>query len=174
MVRILLGVDLQNDFYIGSLRNIEAQEKIFNMCNLIKEFDGDIYLTMDTHDQFSYLISQEGRNLPVLHCIRDTHGWRLIERIADSLPYSKNIYKIEKSRFGAPKLIDMIRDIERLEEIHVFGLVTDICLITNVLMIKAFFPEIKIIVHADCCAGTTPEKHLMALEVMRSCQVEVV
>ena len=173
MRKILIVVDMQNDFISMALGTKEAVNIVDNVVNKIISYpSNDIFVTMDTH-RGNYLETQEGKMLPVKHCIRDTEGWKLHPSIEQVINHS-NIYR--KSTFSSLSLPIILRNIANKGdiEIEIIGLCTDICVISNALMIKAFIPEVKITVDASCCAGTTPEKHLAALEVMESCQINVV
>lgn len=170
MRRILVVVDMQKDFIDGSLGTKEAEAIVPAVINKVKSYDkNDIYATRDTH-QKDYLNTQEGRNLPVEHCIEGTPGWEIEPRIAAYIP-SDHIY--DKPTFGSTDLVrDLTKIAEREEiEIEIVGLCTDICVISNALLLKAFMPEVKISVAADCCAGVTTQKHEASLETMRSCQI---
>ena len=161
---------MQNDFIDGSLGTPEAVAIVDAAKDKIRSYPaGDIFATMDTHGP-DYLSSQEGRNLPVEHCIKGTDGWRIRPDIA-ALPGEAAIF--EKPTFGSVRMAEAVKEIEDLEEIEPIGLCTDICVVSNALLLKAALPEVKISVDANCCAGVTPEKHLAALETMRSCQIEV-
>ena len=161
---------MQNDFIDGSLGTPEAVAIVDAAKDKIRSYPaGDIFATMDTHGP-DYLSSQEGRNLPVEHCIKGTDGWRIRPDIA-ALPGEAAIY--EKPTFGSVRMAEAVKEIEDLEEIELIGLCTDICVVSKALLLKAALPEVKISVDANCCAGVTPEKHLAALETMRSCQIEV-
>lgn len=169
MKKVLIVVDMQNDFITGSLGTLEAQNIVSNVKNKIEQYKANkdlIYFTRDTHDG-SYLNTNEGKNLPVEHCLEYTWGWNSPEEL-------KEYYcpLITKNTFG-------YLDWEFLSKydpnsIELIGLCTDICVVSNALIIKATFPEIDIIVDASCCAGVTPEKHKAALEVMKSCQINVI
>lgn len=170
--KVLVVVDLQNDFVSGALGTPEAQAIVPKVVEKIREFPGDVYFTQDTHGE-DYLDTQEGRMLPVKHCIRGTWGWQLaepVEEVRRSTP-------LEKDTFGSRGLGDVLRARDRydggVEEICLVGLCTDICVISNVLLLKAFLPETKITVDASCCAGVTPESHKRALDAMAACQVEI-
>lgn len=172
MKKVLIVVDMQKDFVDGALGTKEAVAIVDKVVEKIEGFEGDVIATYDTHDD-DYMNTQEGRNLPVPHCIRDTDGWKLDEKVQKAL--DKKGYKaVYKPTFGSVDLIEVIRayDVENTE-ITLIGLCTDICVVSNALLIKANFPEIKLSVDAACCAGVTVEKHLAALETMRSCQIEV-
>lgn len=176
MEKILIVVDMQNDFIDGSLGTQEARSIVQSVCEKIKDFDGKIYVTLDTH-QDDYLDTFEGKHLPVEHCIKGTNGWILNESVRNALKGKDYIF-IEKPTFGTTQLGSSIQMLttenKRDFEIEVIGLCTDICVISNVLMLRAKFPDKKITVDASCCAGVTPEKHKAALEVMKSCQIDVI
>lgn len=172
MRKILVVVDMQNDFIDGSLGTSEAVSIVPNVINKIKEYDvKDIFATRDTH-QREYMSTQEGKYLPVEHCIEGTDGWQIRAEIADQL---KGATVVDKPTFGSVKLAEMIKEISEKEdiEIELVGLCTDICVVSNALMLKAYMPEVKVSVDASCCAGVTQEKHLAALETMRSCQIQI-
>ena len=170
MKKLLIVIDMQNDFIDGSLGTPEAVAIVDAVKDKIRSYPaGDIFATMDTHEP-DYLSTQEGRNLPVEHCIKGTDGWRIRPDIAALLGEAA-IY--EKPTFGSVRMAEAVKEIEDLEEIELIGLCTDICVVSNALLLKATLPEAKISVDANCCAGVTPEKHLAALETMRSCQIEV-
>jgi nicotinamidase-related amidase len=173
MRRILVVVDMQKDFVDGALGTKEAVAIVPAVVEKIKSYDaGDVFFTKDTH-QKDYMSTQEGSNLPVEHCIEGTPGWELDKDVAEVLRGSK---VVNKPTFGSTDLARMIGDIASGEEIEIelIGLCTDICVVSNALLLKAFMPEVKISVDSACCAGVTPEKHEAALETMRSCQINVV
>ena len=176
MNKNLIVIDMQNDFVTGPLGTPEAQAIVPNVVRKIEEARANntrIYFTKDTHYQH-YLDSQEGRNLPVPHCIRGTKGHDLIPELQ---PYEKLNATYEKETFGSNTLAyDMKLEyaMDDVGEIELIGVCTDICVISNALLIKAHCPEVRIKVDASCCAGVTPEKHKAALEVMKSCQIEVI
>ena len=172
MRKILVVIDMQNDFIDGSLGTKEAQQIVPRVVEKMKEYDPwNIYLTRDTHYE-NYLDTQEGRNLPVEHCIEGTHGWQLNDAVAKA---AEKATVIDKPTFGSVDLVERIKEIAGSGEIEVelVGLCTDICVVSNALLLKAFLPETKISVDPACCAGVTPEKHEAALETMRSCQIVV-
>ncbi len=174
MKKILVVVDMQNDFVDGALGTKEAVGIVDNVVSKIKDFDGKIIATLDTH-QHNYLETSEGKKLPVPHCIRMTNGWLLNEKVLNAL--SEKDYKIvEKKTFGSTKLVNEIRRIKGNEEIEIefVGLCTDICVVSNALLLKAYFPQVKMIVDANCCAGVTPESHKAALTTMKMCQIDVI
>ena len=172
MRKILVVVDMQNDFIDGALGTAEAVAIVENVKARIREYDpADVFVTMDTHAP-NYLETQEGRNLPVEHCIKGTKGWQIRSDIAALLP-DWHIY--EKPTFGSVALAKDIAEIAAKEEIEieVLGLCTDICVVSNALMLKAYMPEVKISVDPACCAGVTPESHEAALKTMQMCQIRI-
>ena len=172
MRRILVVIDMQNDFIDGALGTPEAVEIVPNVRAKIRQYaPEDIFVTMDTHEA-DYLTTQEGQNLPVEHCIRGSKGWEIRGDLAVLLK-GASIY--EKSTFGSMKLAEDLRAIADKEdiELELAGLCTDICVVSNALLLKAAMPEVRISVDPACCAGVTPEKHEAALETMRSCQIHV-
>ena len=174
MKRILIVVDMQRDFVDGALGTPEAQAIVPAAAAKIRAFDGDIYVTLDTHFD-NYMNTSEGRHLPVPHCIRNTPGWRLNDEINAALA-GRRYTVVEKPSFGSlelPKLSAESMTGDEEMSIDLIGLCTDICVVSNALMLKANFPEADIRVDAACCAGVTPEKHSAALETMRSCQIGI-
>ena len=172
MKKILVVVDMQNDFIDGALGTAEAVAIVENVKARIREYDpADVFVTMDTHAP-NYLETQEGRNLPVEHCIKGTKGWQIRSDIAALLP-DWHIY--EKPTFGSVALAKDIAEIAAKEdiEIEVLGLCTDICVVSNALMLKAYMPEVQISIDPSCCAGVTPESHEAALKTMQMCQIKV-
>ena len=172
MRKILVVVDMQNDFIDGALGTAEAVAIVENVKARIREYDpADVFVTMDTHAP-NYLETQEGRNLPVEHCIKGTKGWQIRSDIAALLP-DWHIY--EKPTFGSVALAKDIAEIAAAEEIEieVLGLCTDICVVSNALMLKAYMPEVQISVDPSCCAGVTPESHEAALKTMQMCQIRI-
>ena len=170
MKKLLIVIDMQNDFIDGSLGTSEAEAIVEAVKEKIRSYPaGDIFATMDTHGP-DYLSTQEGRNLPVEHCIKGTEGWRIRPDIAALLTEA---VIFEKPTFGSVQMAAAAKEIEDLEEIELIGLCTDICVVSNALLLKAYMPEVKICVDASCCAGVTPEKHFAALETMRSCQIGI-
>ena len=174
MERILIVVDMQNDFVDGALGTKEAAAVVDRVVSKIKACSGRIAATMDTHQE-NYLETAEGKKLPVPHCIKMTQGWQLNEKVRQALS-EKNYITIEKGTFGSTDLAAWIgRILEEKEiEVELAGLCTDICVVSNALLLKAHFPEMRILVDADCCAGVTPETHLAALETMKMCQIDII
>lgn len=173
MKKVLVVVDMQKDFIDGALGTKEAVAIVEKAAAEIARFTGIIFVTMDTHHN-NYLETAEGKKLPVPHCIKGTDGWLLNEKIQAALS-GKNYVTLEKGTFGSTKLVDAVREIGCQEELEIecFGLCTDICVVSNVLLLKANFPEAKITVRADCCAGVTPDSHAAALKTMEMCQIEM-
>lgn len=172
MKKILIVVDLQNDFVDGSLGTPEAQSILPAVVEKIRSYPkGQVLATQDTHGA-DYLSTQEGRLLPVSHCIKGTKGWEVVPEVAAALG---DAAVLEKPVFGSVALAERLREMTAKEPISVelVGLCTDICVISNALLIKSFLPEVPITVDSRCCAGVTPERHHAALEVLRSCQVTV-
>ena len=170
--KLLIVIDMQNDFITGPLGNEECRKIVPNVVNktesVLKNNAADIAYTLDTH-KTNYLETQEGKNLPVIHCIENTHGWMLIPELQE-IQAEKSFCK---PTFGSIELAEWIKENE-YTEVELVGVCTDICVISNAFVIKAVNPEVKIIVDATCCAGLTPEKHKAALDVMQSCQVNVI
>lgn len=179
MKKILVVIDCQNDFIDGSLRNEEAIAAVPRIVERISSFDGDeILVTMDTHSE-DYLSTKEGEKLPVEHCIKGTAGWELNGDIAFEIQKAElrgiPVRVFEKPTFGSYDLAGHIRDIEGEPEIEFIGFCTDICVVSNVLMVKAaVFDRAVVKVDSACCAGVTPATHLAALDTMRMCQVEII
>ena len=169
MSKLLVVVDMQKDFIDGSLGTPEAVKIVPAVIEEIENFDGDVVFTLDTHASI-YLETQEGKNLPVPHCIRGTDGWMLHE---DILPLTKDKTVFEKPTFGSVELADFIA-YNDYNDITLVGLCTDICVLSNAILIKAFLPEAKISVKASACAGVTPESHENALSAMKMCQINII
>ena len=169
MKQFLIVVDMQKDFVDGALGTKEAVAIVPKVAEKIRSFDGEIFVTYDTHFA-DYMDTQEGKNLPVPHCIKDTDGWR-IRRELDAL---RKTPVIDKITFGSKDLAEILKEEPSIESITFVGLCTDICVISNVMLTKAFFPEIPLIVDAKACAGVTPESHQNALAAMKMCQVRIV
>ena len=171
MQDILVVVDMQNDFIDGALGTKEAVTIVPKVEEKIRNFKGTVLFTRDTHETW-YLDTQEGKKLPIPHCIRDTEGWQ-IRRELDDL---RKTEPIDKETFGstdlAADLVAMNID-DEIKSITFVGLCTDICVISNALLVKAALPEVPIIVDAACCAGVTPESHENALKAMEACQIQI-
>lgn len=206
-MKILVVVDMQNDFIDGALGTPEAVEIVPAVVKKIKEFDELVVLTRDTHQE-NYMQTQEGSNLPVPHCIEGTDGWQInvevmeaadqqAETLSESYADDDDAVMVtidpsifNKPTFGCVELgeallranqaepdaengIDADDTENIIESIEVIGLCTDICVISNAMLLKAFLPEVPVIVDAACCAGVTPESHIRALGAMQACQIEV-
>lgn len=170
----LIVVDMQKDFVDGALGTKEAVAIVPNVVQKIRDFEGQIFATFDTHMD-NYLQSAEGRKLPVPHCIHGTSGWMLDARVAEALD-EKGFTPVEKLTFGSVMLPRMLLQAAAGERftVELVGLCTDICVVSNALMLKANFPEYPITVDSACCAGVTPETHEAALTTMRCCQIDVI
>ena len=168
-MKILVVVDMQKDFIDGALGTPEAVKIVPYVKARIEAFDGKVLFTRDTH--FSdYMNTQEGKNLPVKHCIQGTPGWEIHPQL-DAL---RKTDPIDKITFGSSELPNVLAREESIESITFMGLCTDICVISNVMITKAFFPEVPVIVDAKGCAGVTVESHKNALAAMKMCQVAVI
>ena len=172
--KYLIVVDMQEDFVYGSLGSPEAREIVPAVVEMVKGFGGTVLFTKDTH-QNNYLDTQEGKFLPVPHCINLTKGWELIEPLK-IIQQEKQYPVYVKGTFGCTSLamdLQAEHSKQEIESIELIGVCTDICVVSNALLLKAYLPEVPVIVHASCCAGVTPQKHEAALETMRSCQITV-
>lgn len=172
-MKFLLVIDMQIDFISAALGTPEAEAIVDAVAEKIRSFDGEVICTRDTHSP-DYLQTQEGKNLPVAHCIFGSNGWQLEPRIAAAAGSAKII---DKPSFGSVELANLLADRakagEAIESITLVGLCTDICVISNAMLLKAFLPEVPIIVESALCAGVTPESHARALEAMKMCQIIV-
>jgi len=178
MSKLLVVVDCQHDFIDGALGSNEAQKIIPNVIAAIKETEDDggvVVFTRDTHQE-NYLETQEGKNLPVKHCIVNSNGWQIAENIINA-SHTLNSYSqhtiFDKITFGSVELGDYVQR-RNFDEVELCGLDSDICIISNALFIKTLCPEIKITVDASCTAGTSIEANKAALLVMKSCQIKII
>ena len=174
MKRFLVVVDMQKDFVDGALGSVDAVAIVPGVVEKIKSFDGEIFITLDTHFD-NYPETAEGKKLPVLHCIKGTDGWQLDKNVASALA-DREYTAVEKPTFGSlelPRLIEAASDGDDFS-IEIIGLCTDICVVSNALVLKANFPEMPIAVDSACCAGVTAQAHDAALATMRSCQIDVI
>ena len=173
MKKLLLVIDMQNDFIDGALGTKEAEAIVPNVVKRIQEFEGDVLYTRDTHSE-DYMETQEGKNLPVPHCIKGTPGWELCPELK-ALRDAGHSPVLDKLTFGAKDLPAYLetRYPRGLESVELIGLCTDICVISNAMVLKAFFPELLVSVTASCCAGVTPESHENALNAMKMCQIAI-
>lgn len=186
-MKLLAIIDMQNDFIYGSLGTPEAQAIVPVMVERLKEYEQEhplVVFTKDTH-YANYMGTQEGKNLPVPHCIEDTSGWSICKSISSVVDRNPNFYfysdgdimssRIYKNTFGSIRLAELINEYEdEIDEVIFMGVCTDICVVSNALLVKAYSPEMKITVDASCCAGTTPENHKAALQTMKMCQINVI
>lgn len=171
MSDLLIVVDMQNDFIDGALGTKEAVLIVPNVKKKIEEFRGRVIFTRDTHFE-NYLETQEGKNLPVKHCIKDTEGWQ----IRSELDALRKTEAVDKVTFGSSELgskLVKLDEEEKIDSITIIGLCTDICVISNAMIAKAFLPEVPIIIDAKCCAGVSVETHENALKAMEVCQIKV-
>lgn len=171
MSKLLLVIDMQNDFIDGSLGTSEALAIVNNVANKVEEYyrNGDsVIFTRDTHFE-NYLETQEGKYLPVKHCIKSTSGWGISAKLNVANSFVQN-----KISFGSIELAEHIKGLAGIREIELVGLCTDICVISNAIILKAHMPEVIITVDASCCAGVTRESHKNALSAMKMCQVNII
>ena len=186
-MKALVIVDMQNDFVTGVLGTPEAQAvvpKIVDRLRSYADLNTVVLMTKDTHHE-NYLETEEGKHLPVPHCIEDAHGWSICGEISMTVDFGMYITynsddvvkgRVIKNTFGSVKLAEILRDIHKaygLEEIVFVGVCTGICVISNVLLTKAYLPEVPITVDASCCACVTPQSHKTALNAMRLCQINI-
>lgn len=171
MQDILIVVDMQNDFIDGALGTAEAVAIVPKVVEKVRGFKGTVIFTRDTHDE-NYMQTQEGRNLPVPHCIKGSRGWE----VCPALEPLRTGLTIDKPTFGSAELGRLLLELDAKEpvgSITLVGLCTDICVISNAMIAKAFLPEVPVTVDAACCAGVTPESHRNALSAMKMCQVRI-
>ena len=168
---VLIVVDMQEDFISGALGTPEAQAIVPAVTEKIREFQGPVFATQDIHGE-DYLLTQEGKNLPVPHCLKGSKGAQLcpeVQALLTTTPF-------EKSCFGSWELAEYMKQVHarsKIREIQLVGLCTDVCVISNAMLLKAALPEVKITVDSACCAGVTPESHAVALQAMAACQITV-
>lgn len=170
-MHVLVVVDMQRDFIDGALGTPEAVAIVPRVAEKIRGFDGLVLATRDTHTK-DYLSTLEGRNLPVTHCVLGTPGWEIHPEIAALLEETP----IDKPTFGSVELGESLRSLDKesgVESVTLVGLCTDICVISNALLVKAYLPQVPVLVDASCCAGVTPESHSNALDAMRMCQIQI-
>lgn len=173
MDKILVVVDMQNDFVTGALGSVEAQQIVPEVVKKVESFKGTVVFTRDTHQE-NYMETQEGRNLPVVHCIEGSEGWQIIPEL---IPFTNGKKIFDKPTFGSTELAEYIKEEANKRNgelaVELIGVCTDICVVSNALLIKAFNREIPVAVDAKCCAGVTPAAHDAAIATMKSCQVAV-
>ena len=179
--KVLAVIDVQNDFITGSLRNEEAIKKVPNIVKKINEFDGDaIFYTMDTHPE-NYMETNEGKKLPVVHCVKGTEGWQIEDSVMDALTDADRrgikVVRVEKPTFGSYDLVEEIKRVSLWADLDIefVGFCTDICVVSNALLVKAaFYDKARVSVIEDCCAGVTPQTHFAACKTMQMCQIDVI
>ena len=172
MKKAIVVIDMQNDFVTGALRNEDAIKMIPRAVAKLKAAKKEglpIIFTRDTHSKEGYMSSEEGKNLPLPHCLEGEEGWEIIPELK---PFTKDAVVIDKPGFGSTELGEYLRQ-QDYEEIEMFGLCTDICVIANAMTVKAFLPNAHVAVDANCCEGITPESHKTALEAMKMCHIEI-
>lgn len=170
--KYLIVIDMQNDFTYGALRNEEAIKVIPTVVNKVKNYEGNIIFTRDTHYD-DYLDTQEGKLLPVPHCKIDTEGWQLVDELKE-IQIKENQPVFDKITFGSTELAKYLAEENEkspIEEIELVGVCTDICVISNAMLIKAHLPNVKVTVDSKCCAGVTVDSHNTALKAMEACQI---
>lgn len=173
MEKLLVIVDMQTDFIDGVLGTEEAKAIVPSVVKKIKEWDGDMVCTMDTHFD-DYLDTQEGKKLPVPHCVINTDGWMINDQICVAVKESeKNVRTFAKYTFGSMEMAEYVKN-AGYDYIEFVGLCTDICVISNAMLVKTMVPEAKIVVDSTCCAGVTPNSHNNALEAMKMCHIDIV
>lgn len=169
LMKFLIVVDMQVDFISGSLGSADAVAIVKNVVDRVKAFPGKVIFTRDTHGS-DYMNTREGKYLPVKHCIKDTEGWQICPELR---PYVSNV--VDKNTFGSTDLPEIIKAYGTdIESIELCGLCTDICVISNAMLLKASLPEVDILVNEACCAGVTQESHRNALNAMRAVQIDVI
>ena len=168
-MKYLIVVDMQVDFITGALGSEHAKAIVPSVVEKVKNYKGKVIFTRDTHFE-NYLSTQEGKKLPVVHCIEGTKGWEIC---AELKPFVKTV--VDKITFGSIDLPNLIKDFgDEIEEIELCGLCTDICVISNAIVLKTAFPEVRIVVDGKCSAGVTMQSHETALSAMKAVQIEVV
>jgi nicotinamidase-related amidase len=167
--KLLVVIDMQKDFVSGSLGTAEAQAVVGKVVAKVAGHKGLLAYTLDTHEK-DYLETSEGKHLPVPHCIKGEEGHQLVDQLKEPL---KDAMVFEKPTFGSIELATYIAEDQTITEVELVGVCTDICVVSNALLIKAMRPEIPILVDASCCAGTTPGNHEAAIKTMQSCQIEI-
>ena len=175
MKKVLVVVDMQNDFIDGSLGTKEAEGIVGAVTEEIRKDYDLVVVTRDTHDE-NYLSTNEGKHLPVVHCVKDTKGWQIADAVEEALKEKEDLTILNKPTFGSEDVVKTLKEYDKenpIGSITLIGLCTDICVVTNALLIKTAFPEIPVSVIGNCCAGVTPESHEAALLTMKMCQIEV-
>lgn len=172
-MKLMIVVDMQNDFVTGCLGTKEAVNIVDKMVKTLNEFDGDIIFTRDTHFE-DYMDTMEGKKLPVPHCIKGSDGWNIIPELIN-ISEKEGVKVFDKLTFGSVELASYIKENEdKYDEIELIGVCTDICVISNALLIKASVPNKNIVVDASLCAGVSKESHDNALYAMKCCHIDVI
>lgn len=172
MKTALVVIDMQNDFITGVLGNNECRSIVPQVVQRVREAvdeKSDIIFSQDTHQE-NYSFTQEGRKLPIPHCIQDTDGWKIIPELEEMAVQSGIIFT--KDTFGSTSIAEYIKE-QKYDEVELIGVCTDICVISNAMIIKAFAPEVEISINESCCAGVTPQSHQIAIEAMKACQINI-
>ena len=172
MKKLLIVVDMQNDFVTGCLGTKEARKITPAIAKYVQDFDGEVVFTRDTHNE-DYMETQEGKKLPVLHCLEGTDGWQIVPQLCRFSTDERRCRIFDKPTFGSTQLAQFVSG-NAPEEVHLVGVCTGICVLSNAILIKAFAPEIPVKVIANLCACVTPESHETALKTMETCQIEIV
>ncbi|MBR2029496.1 MAG: cysteine hydrolase [Clostridia bacterium] len=167
MKKVLIVIDMQNDFVTGALANKDALAIVESVAQMVANFDGDVIATRDTHGA-DYLNTTEGKFLPVEHCIAGSDGWQIVDKIKTEIDKRGGIV-IDKPTFGYKDW-----QLDGYDVAEIVGTCTDICVVSNALILKALYPDMQVVVHGSLCAGLTPQKHAHALDVMASCQCKVI
>lgn len=171
--KVLVIVDMQNDFVTGALGNSDCREAVAGVLDLLRQGFNHVYATMDTHGE-DYLSTQEGIRLPVKHCIHGTEGWEIVPEIREALDRRGGYSTVIKGTFGSPLLCEILsKECAPDAEVWIAGVCTDICVVSNALMIRSMCPEMRLTVYSKGCGGTCREAHDAALTAMRSCQIDV-
>jgi len=174
-MKILVVVDMQKDFVTGALGTAEAAAIVPAVVRKIEAHEGPVAVTYDTHGE-DYLESREGRDLPVVHCVKGSEGWQLVPEVEEAIAKKAEHLTFFKPTFGSKELGTALAEMnerEAVDEVELIGVCTDICVISNAMVIRAFLPEVPITVDASCCAGVSPESHAAALGAMKVCQIKV-
>lgn len=172
-MKLMIVVDMQNDFVTGCLGSNEAKAIVEKMVKTLNEFDGEIVFTRDTHFE-NYMETMEGKKLPVPHCIKDSEGWEIIPELK-TISEREDVKIFDKLTFGSLELASYVKDnADKYDEIELIGVCTDICVISNALLIKASVPNKKIVVDHTLCAGVSPTSHKNALEAMKCCHIDII
>ena len=181
-MKVLVVVDMQKDFIDGALGTKEAAEIVGDVVRRIEESEGELILfTQDTHGE-DYLQTSEGKKLPVVHCVKGTDGWKINENIIGAWRENKNTIvdaglrenTFTKPVFGSVQLVEFLQNRQGISSIEVLGVCTDICVVSNAIMLKNALPNVEINVNAKCCAGVTPQSHNEALNTMKMCQINII